>query len=259
MALMARRLFIYVAILTILIIFLGWYFANIFLYVVVSIVLATILRPLTNSLTRIHFFGTHLPRFVAIILSFFVVVGFVAMFVVLFIPLISEQVTVLSRINYDSALKTVTGPLSGLESFLIENGLVEGSQGLILESIKENFLDILGRINFSAILNDLISITGNFFVGLLAISFITFFLLFEKGILRKQIINLIPNQYFELFITALFKIELLLSNYLLGLLFQMFSIFSIAAIGLSILGIKYSLTIAIFAAFANLIHTLVRF
>ena len=176
-----------------------------------------------------------------------------ALFVVLFIPLISEQVGVLSNINYDNALATVTGPLSGLEAFLIENSLVEGSEGLIMESLRENFLDILGRINFSEVINDLISITGNIFVGMLATAFITFFLLYENGLLRKQIINVVPNQYFELFITALFKIELLLSNYLLGLLFQMFSIFSIAAIGLSILGVKYALTIAIFAAFANLI------
>ena len=250
---MARRLIIYAAILTILVVFLGWYFANIFLYLIVSIVLATILRPLTNSLSRLHFFGTNLPRFIAIIISFSVVIGFMALFVVLFIPLTSEQVTVLSQINYDSALKAVTGPLSGLETFLINNNLIEGEEGLIMESLKENFLDILGRINFSEILNDVISITGNFFVGMLATSFITFFLLFENGLLRKQIINVIPNQYFELFITALFKIEMLLSNYLLGLLFQMFSIFSIAAIGLSVMGIKYAFTIAIFAAFANLI------
>ncbi len=44
-----------------------------------------------------------------------------------------------------------------------------------------------------------------------------------------------------------------MSNYLVGLLFQIFSIFCVAALGLSILGIKYALTIAIFAALANLI------
>ena len=250
---MARRLIIYATILAIILVFLGWYFANIFLYLVVSIVLATILRPLTNSLTRLYFLGIHLPRFIAIIASFLVVVGFVAMFIVLFIPLISEQVTVLSSINYDSVLRTVVGPLSGLEKYLIENNLTQEGEGFIMESLRENFLEILGRINFSAILNNLISITGNFFVGMLATAFITFFLLFENGILRKQIISVIPNQYFELFIAALFKIEKLLSNYLLGLLFQMFSIFSVAAIGLSIFGINYALTIAIFAAFANLI------
>jgi predicted PurR-regulated permease PerM len=63
----------------------------------------------------------------------------------------------------------------------------------------------------------------------------------------------VPNQYFELFISAIHKIEHLLSNYLIGLLLQMMAIFSIAGLGLSIFGVKYALTIAIFAALANLI------
>ncbi|MDA0196315.1 MAG: AI-2E family transporter [Bacteroidetes bacterium] len=250
---MALRWTIYSLIFTISLIFLGWYFANILLYLIISITLATILRPLTNSLARLHFLGAHVPRIVAILLSFVVVVGFFAMFIVLFIPLVSDQVSVLSRINYDKVLETVSGPLVGIENFLLENNLVQGSSGIIVKTLRENFLDILGRINFSEIINDLVSFTGNFFVGMLATGFITFFLLYENGLLRNQIINVVPNQYFELFISALFKIEKLLSNYLLGLLLQMFSIFSIAAIGLSILGIKYVLTIALFAAFANLI------
>jgi len=250
---MTLRWIIYSFIFGIILIFLGWYFANILLYVVVSIILATILRPLTNSLTRLHLMGTHLPRILAIFLSFVVVAGFFALFIVLFIPLVSEQVSVLSNINYDKVLENVSGPLAGIENMLLENKLVQGSNGVILETLRENFLSILGRINFSEIVNSLVSFTGNFFIGMLATGFITFFLLYENGLLRKQVINVVPNQYFELFISALFKIEKLLSNYLLGLLFQMLSVFSMAAIGLSIFGIKYSLTIALFAAFANLI------
>jgi predicted PurR-regulated permease PerM len=52
---------------------------------------------------------------------------------------------------------------------------------------------------------------------------------------------------------VVYKIENLLSNYLIGILFQMGSIFCIAALGLTIVGVKYALTIAIFAAVANLI------
>lgn len=90
-------------------------------------------------------------------------------------------------------------------------------------------------------------------VSLIAITFITFFLLYENGLLSRIMISMVPNQYFELFISAIYKIEHLLSNYLIGLSFQMLAIFSIAAIGLSIFGVKYALTIAVFAAVANLI------
>ena len=87
----------------------------------------------------------------------------------------------------------------------------------------------------------------------MAVGFITFFLLLENGLLRRNLLNLIPNAYFELSVATFTKVEKLLSNYLFGLLIQMLFIFSIASLGLSIAGVDYALTIALFAAVANLI------
>jgi predicted PurR-regulated permease PerM len=87
----------------------------------------------------------------------------------------------------------------------------------------------------------------------MAIIFISFFLLLENGLLRRNIIKLIPNAYFELSIATFQKVERLLSNYLVGLLFQMTMIFSLASLGLTIMGVEYALTIGFFAAIANLI------
>jgi predicted PurR-regulated permease PerM len=98
-----------------------------------------------------------------------------------------------------------------------------------------------------------INTTSSLFIGLLAIAFISFFLLLENGLLRRNLMNLIPNPYFELSVATFTKVEKLLSNYLSGLLIQMLTIFSFASLGLSLLGVEYSLTIALFAAVANLI------
>lgn len=65
--------------------------------------------------------------------------------------------------------------------------------------------------------------------------------------------NFIPNKYFELSVATFHKVEQLLSNYLLGLLIQISVIFSIASIGLTIANVEYAMTIAVFAAVANLI------
>ena len=52
---------------------------------------------------------------------------------------------------------------------------------------------------------------------------------------------------------VIYKIERLLSSYLIGLILQMIAIFTIASVGLSILHIKYALTIAFVAALTNVI------
>ena len=231
---------------------LAWIFSNIFSYFVIALVLSSILSPLTNYIYRVQLYGIHIPRFLAVISSFLVAAIVISLFIVLFIPLIKNQIALLTNIDYEELYDKASVPLQRTEDFLVSNRIVaEG--GFLVESLRNSLLDLIRRVNFQEIINVMISFTGNVLVGIIAVTFITFILLYEKGIVRRQVIKLIPNQYFEVFIAAIYKIETLLSNYLIGLLFQMFSIFCIAALGLAILGIKYALTIAIFAAVANLI------
>ncbi|MEL6537170.1 MAG: AI-2E family transporter [Bacteroidota bacterium] len=129
----------------------------------------------------------------------------------------------------------------------------EIEHGFLLKQLQDAPAQLFGSFDVSNFLTSLLSITGNVLLGILAVSFITFFFLLEKGLVRRNIISLIPNRYFEVSIGGLYKIERLLSNYLIGLLIQMTTIFTLASIGLSIVGVKYAMTVALFAAVANLI------
>lgn len=230
-----------------------WLFANILIYLLISLVLATILRPLVNSLSRMQLLGFRIPRGFSILLSFLLLFLILTLFVVQFVPLVSDQVEVLASVDYERLYYQLTQPITIFEQFLLRHGLMQREPGFIVDSIKGYMNQIFEDVEMQNVVNSLIAVTGNIFIGLMAVLFITYFLLQEKGLVRRNFISLIPNQYFEVSIAALYKIEKLLSNYLLGLLFQMFSIFSIASLGLSLLGINYALTIAVFAAVANLI------
>ncbi|MBK6263554.1 AI-2E family transporter [Marivirga sp. S37H4] len=231
----------------------GLLFADILIYIVISLIVATILRPLTNYLNSLYFYGYKLPKALTIIISFGILISFIALFVGLFVPLVSEQIQILSKLDYDVLYEKISEPIHSLEVFLIYSLPNLSENGFIIDRLRESILNFVQSVDVSTLINNLISFTGSFFVGVLAVSFITFFMLYEKGLVRRKFISLIPNKYFEVSIGALYKIESLLSNYLLGLLFQMVAIFTIASVGLSIFGIKYAVTIAVFAAVANLI------
>jgi predicted PurR-regulated permease PerM len=233
--------------------FLGWLFQDIYIYFIISIVLASILKPLNQYLQRTKFFGVKLPRFVSVLLSFLALFLVVQIFSLLFLPLISEQINGLRSINYQTVIELFQDPVHGFEQFLIKNKLTSREAGFIMADLRNNTVNFIREFDFSAMINDVIVYTGSFVVGVMAVGFITFFLLYELGSLRRKIIRLIPNEFFEVSISAYTKIEQLLSNYLVGLLFQMAAIFAIASIGLSIFGIEYAATIALFAAIANLI------
>ena len=248
-----RKTAIYIALILVALFLFVFYFTNIFTYLVLSLVLAAILRPMVERIHGTHFFNINPPRWLAIFVAYAALGGLIFLFVVLFIPLINDQVGIISGLDYEQVIGEVVAPVRSIESFMIDKNLTNEPPGFLVETIRESVADGIANIQVQNILNSILSTTSSLFIGMLALAFITFMLLYEKGLLRNNIISNIPNQYFEVSIGALNKIEKLLSNYLLGLTFQVFMIFSIAAIGLSILGVKYALTIALFAAFANLI------
>ncbi len=231
----------------------AWIFSSIFTYFAIALVLSVIFSPLTNLISRQQLYGIPIPRTVAVVISFAVIAVLLYLFVVLFIPLVRAQVELISRLNFENVFNRASLPLQSVETFLLEHHIVEYEPGFLVDNVRGNLLSLVSNVRFSEVFNQLIAFTGNFFVGLLAVVFITFILLYEKGILRRQVIRMIPNQYFEVYIGAIYKIETLLSNYLVGLLFQVVSIFCLASLGLGLLGVKYALTIAVFAALANLI------
>ncbi|MFY0601881.1 MAG: AI-2E family transporter [Cyclobacteriaceae bacterium] len=248
-----RKLLVSIGIILALLSVAVWYFSSIFFYVTLSMVITTVLRPMTNRISKLEFFNRAVPRPIAILISFSASIGLIVAFITLFIPLISHQIEIISTLDFDTLFVNVFNPVTSIEDFLIRNGLTTEKSGFLIEGIHDAVFSFFKGIHFTEVINGFISVAGNIFVGLIAVTFITFFLLYEDGIVRRQFISLIPNRYFEVFITALYKIETLLSNYLLGLLFQMVSIFTIASIGLTIVGVDYAVTIAIFAAVANLI------
>ncbi|MGB0524336.1 MAG: AI-2E family transporter [Flammeovirgaceae bacterium] len=250
---------------------LTYIFSDIVTYLIISFAIAAILRTPTNYISQLQIFGLRPPRIFAILVSYSLLFGFIALFVLLFAPLVSDQIEVIKSAKPQQSLDKILKPISEIEAFLQEKGIIEATQqpmneegssgqggastnSKLVQSIKEyiNSTDWLGD-NFSSTLTNLLSFTGNFFISFIAVIFITFFILYEKGAIRKYFLSLVPNRYFEVTIVAVTKIERSLSNYLLGILLQMISIFSLASFGLIMVGIDYAVTIAVFAAVMNVI------
>lgn len=248
-----NKLLLSILVIILILVLLGWYFSNITLYFLFSMVLAATLRPLTNKINSIHIFGQHIPRWTAILISFLAIISVIFFISLLFIPLIRAQIGIIYDMDIDFLYEQIQRPVSFIEDILIRWDLVRNEPGFLITMVRNNLMLSFSEINIQGFINGLINVTSNFLISLLAISFISFFLLLEKGLLRRNIINLVPNKYFELSVGTFHQVETLLSNYLIGLLIQMTAIFSMAALGLSLMGVEYAFTIAIFAAVANLI------
>ncbi len=248
-----QRFFIYLILFLAAFFLFGWYFSNITLYLVISLIIAALLRPLTNRLNDFHLLGQHIPRWLAILISYSAIIFLAILLSLLYFPLINDQILILSELDLNGIYLQIQEPVGRMERFLLRYQLLENKPGILFENLKGSLLELIKGFDFGGFISSLIDLTTSFLIGTMAVAFITFFLLFENGLLRRNLLNLIPNAYFELSVATFTKVEKLLSNYLFGLLIQMLAIFSLASLGLSIVGVEYALTIALFAAVANLI------
>ncbi len=234
-------------------VFLSWLLSDVLTYFLISLIIATVLRPLVDYLSEIYVFSFKIPRLIAVMIAMTLLILSFTLFVRLFLPLLSDQLQLIRSIEPTTLSSQLTEPIAELENFLIEQLKINEQKGFLMQEINNIFKGVLEKIDIGNIINGLVGVAGSVFVYLLAITFMSFLLLYEKGLFRKVIITSIPNRYFEVLITAFYKIEHLLSNYLRGILIETLAVFTIYSVAGTLLGIPYALTIAALAASINFI------
>ncbi|OGL41085.1 MAG: hypothetical protein A3C43_08210 [Candidatus Schekmanbacteria bacterium RIFCSPHIGHO2_02_FULL_38_11] len=123
--------------------------------------------------------------------------------------------------------------------------------------IVENLLDSMSKTAVNGF-NELLSISTVFSVIsilplFIFVPFITFFLLLKSRAIKKYLISLVPNRYFEVSLNFLHRIDSQLRNYLGGMIIECFIIGTLSATGLYFLNVNYFLFIGIIAGIVNVV------
>ena len=82
---------------------------------------------------------------------------------------------------------------------------------------------------------------------------ITFFLLLEGHIIGRTFLRLVPNRYFEMFVLLFHKVTRSVQLFIRGQLIDALAVGIMTSIGLTIIGLPYSLVIGVIAGMGNLI------
>lgn len=141
-----QRFFVYLILFFATFLVFGWYFSDISLYLVTSLILAALLRPLTNKVNEVHILGQNIPRGIAILASYATVVSIVFLLGLLFFPLINRQIILLSDLDLDSIYLQLEVPLEKLERFLMKYQLIENKKGILLEELSLSVQSALQKI-----------------------------------------------------------------------------------------------------------------
>jgi len=234
--------------------FLLWFFSAIVTYILISVVLAFIGKPIVRFIMKLKYKRFTIPKGVAAFLTLVLLwIVFISFFRFM-IPLLISEVETLSKIDFTAVLDSIEEPLLNLMQFFSKDSVaIEG----------QNFLDIVtdnlgAKIDFSSVsgwFGKIASTVGILLIAFFSVSFITFFFLKEETMFREFIILLVPSNLESKVAHILSSISYLLRRYFIGLLLEVFMVMVLDTIGLTIVGLDFNhaVVIGLFCGLFNVI------
>jgi len=238
----------------VIIFFLFWFFSNIVSYILLSLILSFMGRPLMRAFDRIRFRKIRIPKsFAAFVTLLALWLVFIGCFKFL-VPLLVKEFETFSSIDFGKIMNSLKDPLSRFFTYFSRKPV---------EITDTTFIDILSdqlnsKLSFSG-LPDMVGFMANtvidLLIGFFAVSFITFFFLREEKMFRDAVLLLVPTEMEAKVRKILSTISLLLQRYFLGIALEMLVVGTLYALGLTIVGIgfNHAVIIALFAALFNII------
>ena len=219
-----------------------WYFSWLIVYLVGGGLLAHLMRPAVHRLQNLG-----LAQVPAILLTFVVVFGGLAVAVVSLAPFVVGQVVELSQ---QMSVEAIAGTAQSLDENLRE-AFPFVQEGIVLETLRDVSDTLFRGDRIRGAVGSVVSVFTDIVYMMLAIPFVTFFFLRDGTQLRHAALRLVPNRYFEITLAIIAKVETNLGRYLQALLIQCTLVALVASAALYFAGLNYALAVGIFAGLAN--------
>lgn len=224
--------------------YLLYYFGTLVGYAVIAILITYLLDPVVSRIQT-----TGINRTWAIVLTLSTLILLLVWISTSIFPVIANQMVELAgQLNVQtiqSITRQVEERLIEIFSFLPERFLSSN-----ITQMLQGLFDI-GQLPTA--LSNLIGLFTNIFWAALVIPFATFFFLKDGTKIRRDILRLVPNKYFETTLSLIDKIETRLGIYFRSVMLQSLIVALASWFGLSIVGLNNALSVGIAVGLANTI------
>ncbi len=232
---------------------LAYYFSNLVAYTLIAWVLSMLGQPLMRLFqNRLKIGRVKAGPNLSAVLVLLIYLLIAVLLVWLFVPLIVQQAAQIATVDFNSIANTLEPSIQKLNDWLASHGLAEQIKSPS-EQLRETLFGSFDPGRIANFFSSLISITIGFLIDLFSVVFITFFFLKEQGLFVNFLVAITPSQYEDQIRHAVDDASHLLTRYFSGILLQITIITIIVSIGLSLLGVRNALLIALFAALINVI------
>ncbi len=211
---------------------------DILILFLISLLLYSLLVPLVNNLE-----SKGIPRAFSIIIVFligFVVVGIALNFIIP--PITKEAKSLQETITQQGPEKVFQNINDFIKSrfpMLDTQIITEKLGGYLSSTLSKGVGVVLGFVSV--------------FTSSLIVLFMTFFLLKDQRIIKKNLIGMVPNRFFEMSLVMVYRIENQLGSYIRGVLLDGLVVAILSSIGLYMIGLPFFYFVGIIAGLTNMI------
>lgn len=229
--------------------FLLWYFSTIVAYVLASVVLSLIGKPVVNLMEKIKIGRFYVPDTLAAFVTLILLWGVIGGFLALVVPGVALQVEKFSQVDSSAILKALQEPIDKLVLWLEAHNIQFSGHQSLEEYVNEQVVGAFSLSGFSNLFGTLFGFLGELSVAVFSISFITFFFLRDQTLFYKAVMSATPERYEEKVKHIIYDSRVLLTRYFVGIAIQITLIMLCVTVGCLILGLNFQLSLTIgFAA-----------
>ncbi|MBV6511393.1 MAG: hypothetical protein FMNOHCHN_00873 [Ignavibacteriaceae bacterium] len=217
-------------------------FSELFLILAISLLIALVLDPIVNIFEKQRMTRTTAVFIVLTGLSLLIYTG-----LTLLVPALVQQsgalMTTLKGISVETELSRLENTIHQLFPFLERDFIANRLQTIISDTIENIFNQ------FAGIVTNVFSVLA----VLVILPFTTFFFLKDKDQIIKNILDILPNKYFEMSFYISRKVSYQLSRYVRGWLLDALFVGFACGLGFYLLGINNYVTLGIIAGLGHLV------
>ncbi len=234
------------------VVFMGWYFADVLAYILIATFLSMMGTPLVKKLDKIKIRKKSIPHSLSAVIGLLVMILVFSIFMVLIVPLIIRQGNIISTIDVNELIAHYQGPMDNIDAFLVQYNIINSGETLAIY-LQNQILDVISLARFTNFFTNIISTTGSLFMGAFIVVFLTYYFLVDERLLKDFILILSPEKYVEDLDKALHDSKFLLVRYFHGILVEIIIMMTLETIGLLIMGVPNALLIGFFGGLMNII------
>lgn len=219
-----------------------YYYGNLVVYALIALLFSYLLDPIVN---RMQAAGMDRTLSISIVLATVLLV--VIWISTSIIPLVANRTAVLTRQLQVENLVIIANQIEvhlRANFDFIPQGYLRDNVAVFVEDLFD-----FGRV--SDLVGNMIGIFTNLFAAFLIIPFATFFFLKDGHKIRRDILQLVPNKYFETTLSLVDKIETRLGHYFRSVLLQCTLVGIASWLALSIAGLNNAGSVGLAIGIAN--------